>query len=157
MVLVLLLLLQPLTGLGNFHESGTTNKLEMKGVPFLLFLLLVIISTIDAQKNSRKIIAKVRVKGKLWKVRNTPATCCKKRGRGYWIKTPQSLSKSVSECQILCPLFKALKGCDFMCHWYLCNRDTNGDYGQCKTKCESEQSTIDTTGDGDVIDLDMLG
>ena len=65
--------------------------------------------------------------------------------------------RPIKECDpFVCPLF-ALKGCDFMCHWYLCNRDTNGDYGQCKTKCESEQSTIDTTGDGDVIDLDMLG
>merc|ERR1712133_271717 len=132
---------------------GTTNKLKMKGVPFFLFVLLVIISTIDAQKNRGKIVGKIKARGKIWKVRNTPAKCCNKRG---WLNNPRSLSKSVSECQILCPLFKALKGCDFMCHWYLCNRDTNGDYGQCKTKCESEPNPVEPNDSSEVLDLDKF-
>ena len=126
----------------------------MKGVPFFLFVLLVIISTIDAQKNRRgKIIGKVRARGKIYKIRNTPPTCCNKRG---WLKPLKSLSKSVSECQILCPLFKALKGCDFMCHWYLCNRDTNGDYGQCVTQCKATPDPVDVETT-DVLDLDNFG
>ena len=62
--------------------------------------------------------------------------------------------RPIKECDpFVCPLF-ALKGCDFMCHWYLCNRNTNGDYDQCKTKCEAMPHPLlpplDKSGDGEI-------
>ena len=112
-----------------------------------LFVSLAMFSKIEAQ--SRKTDAKhckIRTRGKTWTIYNTPDGCCNRRGYISF--------RSVSECQILCPLLNALRGCEFMCHWYLCNRNTNGDYDQCVTKCETMPHPllppVDKSGDREI-------
>ena len=127
--------------------------LEMKGVLMFLFASLAIFSTIEAQsgKNyTRPCKIRHSKTGKTWTIHNTPDGCCNRRGY-LRFKDP----KSFSECQILCPLFKALKGCHYMCHWYLCNRDTDGDHCKCKTLCEKK--TVPSVECGNTeIDLDIF-
>ena len=109
--------------------------LEMKGVLMFLFASLAIFSTIEAQSGKNyKRPCKLRHSktGKTWTIYNTPDGCCDRRG----YKTFKMLTRS-SECEFLCPAIRALKGCEFMCRWPTCNRDTNGDYDQCETKCET--------------------
>ena len=126
--------------------------LKMKGALIFLFVSLAIFSTIEAQKGSEsgKTTCLVKSGGKTWTVRNTPTACCNRRG--YLRFKDRS---SFSECQILCPLFKALKGCNYMCHWYLCNRDTDGDHCQCKTLCEKKTVPPVKCGETE-IDLDIF-
>ena len=123
---------------------------EMKGVLIFSFVSLAIFSSIEAQ--SRKIdakLCKIRAKGKVWTLYNTPDGCCDRRG----YKTFKMLTRS-SECEFLCPAIRALKGCEFMCRWPTCNRDTNGDNDQCKTKCEAMPHPLlpplDKSGDGEI-------
>ena len=137
----------------------------MKGALTFLFVSLALFSSIKAQS---RITCLFKSGGKTWTIRNTPATCCK-RGRfmNEWpqpknehkndtfIVSPKISTRSVSRCQILCPLLKALKGCDYMCQWYLCNRDTNGDHCQCKTICEKKPVPPVKCGDTE-IDLDIF-
>ena len=124
--------------------------LKMKGALIFLFVSLAIFSTIEAQEESRKTTCLLKSRGKTWTVRNTPARCCNRRGylsfkRGF----------SFSGCQILCPLFKALRGCDYMCHWPMCSLDTDHDHCQCKTLCEKK--TVPSVECGETeIDLDIF-
>ena len=120
----------------------------MKGALIFLLASLAIFSTIEAQ--SRKIygkFCKLRARGKTWTMYNAPDGCCNRRG--YLI--PETLTGSVPKCLIVCPALRALKGCEFMCRWPMCNRDTNGDYDQCKTKCETMPlPPVDEYGDGEI-------
>ena len=123
----------------------------MKGALIFLLASLAIFSTIEAQSAKNYTgLCKIRARGKTWTIHNTPDGCCNRRG----YLSSKMLTRSESECQILCPFLKALKGCHFMCHWKLCNRDTNGDYDQCKTKCETMPHPllppVDESGDGEI-------
>ena len=127
--------------------------LEMKGVLMFLFASLAIFSTIEAQSGKNyKRPCKLRHSktGKTWTIYNTPDGCCNRRGYLSY----KMLTSSYPECQILCPFLRALKGCNFMCHWTLCNHDANGDYDQCKTKCEAMPHPLlpplDKSGDGEI-------
>ena len=141
----------------------------MKGALTFLFVSLALFSSIKAQS---RITCLFKSGGKTWTIRNTPATCCMKRflwpppknehkndslmeGINCKIKSPKILRRSVSDCQIFCPLLKALKGCDYMCQWYLCNRDTNGDHCRCKTICEKKLVPPVKCGETE-IDLDIF-
>ena len=140
---------------------------KMNGVLTFFIVSLAISSSIEA-KSRRVINCLFKSGGKTWTIRNTPAKCCKrKRFMNEWpppknehkndtfIVSPKISTRSVSECQIFCPLLKALKGCDYICHWYLCNRDTNGDHCQCKAICEKKPVPPVKCGDTE-IDLDIF-
>merc|ERR1712126_211991 len=100
---------------------GTTvsKKVKMKSIIFFLFALVIVISTIDAKRlKGRTTTAWLKVKEKRWaKIRNTPSKCCNKKGL---ITAKTFYQSAAGQCDMLCPLLKTLKGCEFMCHFHLC-------------------------------------
>merc|ERR1711955_96867 len=111
------------------------QKVKMKSILFFLFALLITISTIEAQRGRSAVIN--AGPGGWAKIRNVPKQCCNKK-RVITAKT--LMQASTSSCQMLCPLLKTLKGCDFMCHFHLCY--TSPDYGgteaACRTQCPTQ-------------------
>merc|ERR1711915_244408 len=122
------------------------QKVKMKSILLFLFALLITISTIEAQRG-RSAVFKIG-SGRWARISNVPKQCCNKKR----VITKTSLMQaSASSCQMLCPLLKTLKGCDFMCHWHLCY--TSPDYGgteaACRTQCPAQTDAPDG-GDGEV-------
>merc|ERR1712126_268027 len=121
------------------------QKVKMKSI-FFLFALLITISTIEAQRG-RSAVIKIR-SGRWARIRNVPKQCCNKK---RVINAKTLMQASSKQCQILCPLLKTLKGCDFMCHFHLCY--TSPDYGgteaACRTQCPT-QTDAPEGGDGEV-------
>merc|ERR1712126_275444 len=121
------------------------QKVKMKSI-FFLFALLITISTIEAQKG-RSAVYKIG-SGRWARISNVPKQCCDKK---RVITNKTLMQASTSSCQMLCPLLKTLKGCDFMCHWHLCY--TSPDYGgteaACRTQCPTQTDAPDG-GDGEV-------
>merc|ERR1712126_465096 len=121
------------------------QKVKMKSI-FFLFTLLITISTIEAQRG-RSAVYKIG-SGRWARISNVPKQCCDKK---RVITNKTLMQASTSSCQMLCPLLKTLKGCDFMCHWHLCY--TSPDYGgteaACRTQCPTQTDAPDG-GDGEV-------
>merc|ERR1712126_218143 len=110
------------------------QKVKMKSILFFLFALLITISTIEAQRG-RSAVIKIR-SGRWARIKNFQSNVNKKR-----VITAKTLMQASSnQCQMLCPLLKTLKGCDFMCHFHLCY--TSPDYGgteaACRTQCPTQ-------------------
>merc|ERR1712133_129131 len=113
-------------------------QLKMKIGLYFTFIFLVTFSTINAGsklKSRTKIPPKAvthtcscKIKGVQYKIRNVPTKCCS-NGRIKWIKSISGYCQSE-----FCPLLKALKGCNFMCNFYLCNQNKGGE-AKCKKSC----------------------
>merc|ERR1712243_226958 len=90
------------------------KKVKMKSSIFFLFALLIVFSTIDSKRiKGRTTTAWLKVKDKRWaKIRNTPSKCCNKKGL---ITAKTFYQSAAGQCDMLCPLLKTLKGCEFMC------------------------------------------
>merc|ERR1712126_385055 len=131
------------------------GQFNMKIGLYLTFIFLVTFSTINARsklKSSPKIPPKAvtrtcscKIKGVQYKIRNVPTQCCS-NGRIKWnIKIK---SRSVYCQGAFCPLLEALKGCNFMCNFYLCNQNKGGE-AKCKKSCNKattiKQSTMTTS------------
>merc|ERR550517_340598 len=106
----------------------------MRSVVIFALVLLAIIATIDAQ-------CKGKYKGKVYKLKKVPRSCCQKNGRLSVSKSgkPSRWGRSLvvrqaTKCDAVCPILKALKGCDFMCHWNIC-----------QDKCQQECPSVPTT------------
>merc|ERR1711915_247317 len=113
------------------------SKVKMKSILFILFALLITISTIEAQRGrGRSAVYKIG-SGRWARIRNVPKQCCNKK---RVITNKTLMQASSNQCQMLCPLLKVLKGCDFLCHFHLCY--TSPDYGgteaACRTQCPSQ-------------------
>merc|ERR1712126_752173 len=122
--------------MGSQHQKG-----KMKSI-FFLFALLITISTFEAQRG-RSAVYKIG-SGRWARISNVPKQCCNKK---RVITNKTLMQASTSSCQMLCPLLKTLKGCDFMCHWHLCY--TSPDYGgteaACRTQCPTQTDAPDGT------------
>merc|ERR1712126_358384 len=131
------------------------GQFNMKIGLYLTFIFLVTFSTINARsklKSSPKIPPKAvtrtcscKIKGVQYKIRNVPTQCCS-NGRIKWnIKIK---SRSVYCQGAFCPLLEALKGCNFMCNFYLCNQNKGGE-AKCKKSCNKattiKRSTMTTS------------
>merc|ERR1712133_158707 len=130
-------------------------QLKMKIGLYFTFIFLVTFSTINAgsklksrPKISPKAVTRTcscKIKGVQYKIRNVPNKCCS-NGRIKWnIKIK---SRSVYCQGAFCPLLEALKGCNFMCNFYLCNQNKGGE-AKCKKSCNKattiKQSTMTTS------------
>merc|ERR1712126_668385 len=123
------------------------GQFNMKIGLYFTFIFLVTFTTINAGsklKSFLKIPPKAvtrtcscKIKGVQYKIRNVPTKCCS-NGRIKWnIKS----KKRSGYCQeSFCPLLKALKGCNFMCNFYLCNQNKGGE-AKCKKSCKKPTST----------------
>merc|ERR1712133_265924 len=123
------------------------GQLNMKIGLYFTFIFLVTFSTINAgsklksrPKISPKAVTRTcscKIKGVQYKIRNVPNKCCS-NGRIQW--NIKSKTRS-GYCQAeFCPLLKALKGCNFMCNFYLCNQNKGGE-AKCKKSCNKPSST----------------
>merc|ERR1712126_562239 len=120
------------------------GQFNMKIGLYFTFIFLVTFSTINAGsklKSRTKIPPKAvthtcscKIKGVQYKIRNVPTKCCS-NGRINWIKSRSGYCQSE-----FCPLLKALKGCKFMCNFYLCNQNKGGE-AKCKESCKKPTST----------------
>merc|ERR1712133_152457 len=121
-------------------------QLKMKIGLYFTFIFLVTFSTINAgsklksrPKISPKAVTRTcscKIKGVQYKIRNVPNKCCS-NGRIKWnIKIK---SRSVYCQGAFCPLLEALKGCNFMCNFYLCNQNKGGE-AKCKKSCNKPTS-----------------
>merc|ERR1712126_382809 len=130
-------------------------QLKMKIGLYFTFIFLVTFSSINAgsklksrPKISPKAVTRTcscKIKGVQYKIRNVPNKCCS-NGRIKWnIKIK---SRSVYCQGAFCPLLEALKGCNFMCNFYLCNQNKGGE-AKCKKSCNKattiKQSTMTTS------------
>merc|ERR1712126_790764 len=130
-------------------------QLKMKIGLYFTFIFLVTFSSINAgsklksrPKISPKAVTRTcscKIKGVQYKIRNVPNKCCS-NGRIKWnIKIK---SRSVYCQGAFCPLLEALKGCNFMCNFYLCNQN-KGSEAKCKKSCNKattiKQSTMTTS------------
>merc|ERR1712126_417018 len=131
------------------------GQFNMKIGLYFTFIFLVTFSTINAgsklksrPKISPKAVTRTcscKIKGVQYKIRNVPNKCCS-NGRIKWnIKIK---SRSVYCQGAFCPLLEALKGCNFMCNFYLCNQNKGGE-AKCKKSCNKattiKQSTMTTS------------
>merc|ERR1712126_663816 len=131
------------------------GQFNMKIGLYFTFIFLVTFSTINAgsklksrPKISPKAVTRTcscKIKGVQYKIRNVPNKCCS-NGRIKWnIKIK---SRSVYCQGAFCPLLEALKGCNFMCSFYLCNQNKGGE-AKCKKSCNKattiKQSTMTTS------------
>merc|ERR1712126_525954 len=128
------------------------GQFNMKIGLYFTFIFLVTFSTINAgsklksrPKISPKAVTRTcscKIKGVQYKIRNVPTKCCS-NGRIKWIKSISGYCQSE-----FCPLLKALKGCNFMCNFYLCNQNKGGE-AKCKKSCNKattiKQSTMTTS------------
>merc|ERR1711868_181663 len=122
------------------------SKVKMKTLIIFTLVLLTLFATIDAQ-------CRGKYEGKVYKFKKVPRSCCKKNGmmtvarKGKSSRRGRSVDfdldvRQAAKCSEVWPLLKALKGCDFMCHFYMC-----------QDKCQSECPTTTvaagppTTGD----------
>ena len=119
----------------------------MKSILFFLFALLIIISTTDTRngRGRKGNYAVFKVASKKWaRIRNTPRQCCNRKRE----ITTKTLLSAAPTCDMLCPLLKVLKGCDFMCHFHLCY--TSATYGgteaACRTQCPAVTDAPDVEG-----------
>merc|ERR1712133_69407 len=123
------------------------GQLNMKIGLYFTFIFLVTFSTINAgsklksrPKISPKAVTRTcscKIKGVQYKIRNVPNKCCS-NGRIKWnIKIK---SRSVYCQGAFCPLLEALKGCNFMCNFYLCNQNKGGE-AKCKKSCKKPTTT----------------
>merc|ERR1712126_703079 len=130
-------------------------QLKMKIGLYFTFIFLVTFSSINAgsklksrPKISPKAVTRTcscKIKGVQYKIRNVPNKCCS-NGRIKWnIKIK---SRSVYCQGAFCPLLEALKGCNFMCNFYLCNQNKGGE-AKCKKSCNKattiKRSTMTTS------------
>merc|ERR1712126_600267 len=122
------------------------GQFNMKIGLYFTFIFLVTFSTINAgsklksrPKISPKAVTRTcscKIKGVQYKIRNVPNKCCS-NGRIKWnIKIK---SRSVYCQGAFCPLLEALKGCNFMCSFYLCNQNKGGE-AKCKKSCNKPTS-----------------
>merc|ERR1712126_690500 len=131
------------------------GQFNMKIGLYFTFIFLVTFSSINAgsklksrPKISPKAVTRTcscKIKGVQYKIRNVPNKCCS-NGRIKWnIKIK---SRSVYCQGAFCPLLEALKGCNFMCNFYLCNQNKGGE-AKCKKSCNKattiKQSTMTTS------------
>merc|ERR1712227_426325 len=124
------------------------GQFNMKIGLYLTFIFLVTFSTINAGsklKSFLKIPPKAvtrtcscKIKGVQYKIRNVPTQCCSRNGRIKW-NTKSKLRSGYCQAAF-CPLLKALKGCNFMCNFYLCNQNKGGE-AKCKKCCNKPTST----------------
>merc|ERR1712227_19155 len=124
------------------------GQFNMKIGLYLTFIFLVTFSTINAGsklKSFLKIPPKAvtrtcscKIKGVQYKIRNVPTQCCSRNGRIKW-NTKSKLRAGYCQAAF-CPLLKALKGCNFMCNFYLCNQNKGGE-AKCKKCCNKPTST----------------
>ena len=94
----------------------------MRSILFFAIALLIICSTIEAQRG-RKGKTKtcvLKYQGKITKLSGVPRNCCRAKKRG-------KRQSSASKCAAYCPIIHKLKGCEFMCH-----------FDHCKDKCQAE-------------------
>merc|ERR1712126_585057 len=129
------------------------QKVKMKNI-FFLFALLITISTIEAQRGRGGSAVYKFGSGRWARISNVPKQCCNKK---RVITNKTLMQASSNDCQILCPLLKTLKGCDFMCHFHLCY--TSPDYGGTeaayRTQCPTQTDAPDS-GDGDGVGIDTI-
>merc|ERR1712121_529562 len=122
------------------------SKVKMKTLIIFTFVLLTLFATIDAQ-------CRGKYQGKVYKFKKVPRSCCKKNGmmtvarKGKPSRRGRSLDfdldvRQAAKCSAVCPLLKALKGCPFMCHFYMCQ-------DKCQTECPptTVAPPAPTTGD----------
>merc|ERR1711915_36181 len=127
------------------------QKVKMKSILFFLFALLITISTIEAQRGrGRRAVYKFG-SGRWARISNVPKQCCNKKRE---ITKKTLLQASSNDCQMLCPMLKVLKGCDFMCHFHLCY--TSPDYGGTEAACRT-QCPAQTDAPGEVIGSGIEG
>merc|ERR1712126_491727 len=133
------------------------KKVRMKSIIFFLFALLIVYSTIDAKRiKGRTRTAWLKVKDKRWAISKTPSKCCNKKGL---ITAKTFYQSAAGQCDMLCPLLKTLKGCEFMCHFHLCYMAYGGSQDQCNVQCPTTTEGPDTTGEGPEIEgiFDAIG
>merc|ERR1712133_202749 len=121
------------------------QKVKMKSILLFLFALLISISTIEAQRG-RGTSAVFKIKSGRWaRISNVPKQCCNKK---RVITKTTLMQASSNDCQMLCPMLKVLKGCDFMCHFHLCY--TSAAYGgteaACRTQCDAVTDAPEVNG-----------
>ena len=71
----------------------------------------------DARTGSR--LCTYNIHGQTLKIPNVPRQCCNRDGRLYNNVMSRS-GYGQSECQMVCPILKALKGCSFTCEFHIC-------------------------------------
>merc|ERR1712121_265911 len=108
------------------------SKVKMRTLIIFTFVLLTLFATIDGQ-------CRGKYQGKVYKFKRVSRSCCKKNGlltvakKGKSSRRGRSVDfdldvRQAAKCSAVCPLLKALKGCDFMCHFYMCQ-------DKCQTEC----------------------
>ena len=117
----------------NNHDAGCSSSKKKK------------ITQHHGEKENKDPAKKTPKTKKKWaKIGNTPSKCCNKKG----IITKRTFYKSAAgQCDLLCPLLKTLKGCEFMCHFHLCFTAFGGSQDQCNAQCPTQPEPEPTTPD----------